>query len=86
MAINVCSYFLNADILAKILEIYLGQIPGWIPEAKFYGTQIFFIKLNKDVEYAAAFILCFNVYTTKDKLQAWEKITAVGNNSLFSLT
>jgi predicted metalloenzyme YecM len=70
MSINVYGNFLNNDVLAKILEIYLGQTLRGITETKVYGTQIFFIKLNKNVEYATASISCFKIYATKDKLQA----------------
>jgi predicted metalloenzyme YecM len=61
MSINVGSNFINDDVLAKILELYLGQILRGLTEAKVYGTQIFFIRLSKDIEYATASISCFNV-------------------------
>jgi hypothetical protein len=68
MAINICSNFHNDDVLPKILEIYLGQILRGITEAKVYETQTFFIKINKDVEYATASISCFKMCAAKEKL------------------
>jgi hypothetical protein len=78
MVINVCSSFLNDDILPKILEMDLRPIPIGISETKWYETHMFFIKLfKKYVKYATTAILCLKMCTKKDKRKTWKKETIV---------